>query len=146
MSPKYIKNWFSNFLPFDEPMKYKGMYFSTPEAFYQSMKTQNKKLRKEISLMSAAESKKAGRALKVRDNWEEMKLAVMYHALKYKFRLDTTWGVKLLETGDEGIVEWNNWHDNIWGDCICLKCEDIVGTNHLGKLLMRIRTELKEKE
>ena len=53
---------------------------------------------------------------------------------------------KLLETGDEGIVEWNNWHDNIWGDCICLKCEDIVGTNHLGKLLMRIRTELKEKE
>ena len=45
---------------------------------------------------------------------------------------------KLLATGDEELVEGNYWGDTIWGVC------EGVGENHLGKMLMEIRTELKK--
>ena len=37
-------------------------------------------------------------------------------------------------------------HDNEYGNCICPKCAEIEGENKLGKILMRVRTELREKE
>jgi predicted NAD-dependent protein-ADP-ribosyltransferase YbiA (DUF1768 family) len=43
------------------------------------------------------------------------------------------------------IVESNNWHDNYWGDCTCLRCYRI-GENHLGKILMRLRDEIHDQE
>uniref|UniRef100_UPI00345E83CD NADAR domain-containing protein n=1 Tax=uncultured Duncaniella sp. TaxID=2768039 RepID=UPI00345E83CD len=44
---------------------------------------------------------------------------------------------KLIATGDAELVEGNYWHDTVWGVC------DGVGENHLGKILMRVREELK---
>lgn len=44
---------------------------------------------------------------------------------------------KLVATGDAEIVEGNWWGDKFWGVCRG------VGENHLGKILMRIRTELQ---
>lgn len=44
---------------------------------------------------------------------------------------------KLLETGDEFLVEGNNWNDTFWGVC------NGKGENHLGVLLMSIRSEIK---
>ena len=69
----------------------------------------------------------------------EEKLRVMELALYHKFTLSTSWGKKLLETGDEEIVEWNNWNDLFWGKDIKTK----EGLNHLGKLLMNIRSKLR---
>ena len=46
---------------------------------------------------------------------------------------------KLLATGDAELVEGNTWGDQVWGVC------DGVGENHLGKTLMRIRSELRNK-
>ncbi len=37
------------------------------------------------------------------------------------------------------IVEYNHWHDNFWGDCLCDRCKHIDGENMLGKMLMAIR-------
>jgi len=34
------------------------------------------------------------------------------------------------------------WHDKFWGICICTKCAN-KGENHLGKILMEVREELK---
>jgi len=31
---KYIRNWFSNMLPFDQPLIYQNISYSTPENFY----------------------------------------------------------------------------------------------------------------
>lgn len=45
----------------------------------------------------------------------------------------------LLATGDEELVEGNYWHDTIWGVC------DGVGENHLGKMLMEIREDLRNE-
>ena len=33
--------------------------------------------------------------------------------------------VALIATGDIELVEKNNWHDNFWGDCSCLRCYKI---------------------
>ena len=43
------------------------------------------------------------------------------------------------------LVEKNNWHDNFWGDCTCLRCYRI-GENHLGKLWMELRDEISATE
>jgi predicted NAD-dependent protein-ADP-ribosyltransferase YbiA (DUF1768 family) len=65
----------------------------------------------------------------------------MYKALKQKFYLDSNWCKELLSTGDQEIVEWNNWGDKYWGKDSITK----EGENHLGLLLMRLRRELKTK-
>lgn len=39
------------------------------------------------------------------------------------------------------IEEIVSWHDNFWGNCTCVKCENIEGQNWLGKLLMKVRDE-----
>jgi N-glycosidase YbiA len=44
----------------------------------------------------------------------------------------------LLDTGDAELVEVNHWRDFWWGVC------NGVGANHLGRLLMTIRNELRE--
>jgi predicted NAD-dependent protein-ADP-ribosyltransferase YbiA (DUF1768 family) len=50
----------------------------------------------------------------------------------------------LLSTDNLEIIEGNNWHDVWWGQCYCLKCNG-SGENHLGKILMKIRKELKQQ-
>ena len=66
----------------------------------------------------------------------------MRFALEIKFAQGTTWYQKLKRTKSY-IVETNYHHDNIWGDCTCIGCENIVGQNLLGKLLMEIREKIK---
>lgn len=132
----YTKNWFSNFEPFDTPFIYQGISYKTPENFYQAMKTEitDIETRYKIASVSASQSKKLGRKVKLRSDWEDIKIDVMRYVLKIKFKPGTTWYKKLLSTGVDEIVEWNNWGDRIWG-----KTLDGKGSNYLGKLLMEIR-------
>jgi predicted NAD-dependent protein-ADP-ribosyltransferase YbiA (DUF1768 family) len=50
----------------------------------------------------------------------------------------------LNETGDEELVEGNWWHDNFFGVCTCEPCKG-SGQNNLGKILMKIRTEIRNE-
>ena len=50
----------------------------------------------------------------------------------------------LLETGDLELIEGNDWHDVYYGKCSCHKC-NVSGENYLGKILMKIREELKQQ-
>lgn len=137
------RNWFSNFIPFDKYMLYSGMYFRTPEHFYQAMKSTNfEDCIYVYTTYSPAEAKRRGNIIKIRKDWEVVKQDIMKYALKYKFRKGTKFHKKLIETKGS-IVEWNYWHDNIWGNCFCYKCEDKEGENLLGKLLMALREEFK---
>ena len=134
-------NWFSNFKPFEIPLKYQGLVYKTPEHFYQALKTLNKKEREDICYSSTpGQAKRLGRKCKVRADWEIIKLRVMENALRYKFQPGTKWNKMLKESKGE-IVEWNTWHDNFWGNCTCSKCVNIKGKNHLGKILMKLREE-----
>ncbi len=99
-------------------------------------------LRAELAAMSPFEAKKAIRdevKFRWRDTWnQEESLKVMEHILRFKFTKETSWGKKLLETEGE-IVENNNWGDVFWGFDI----NQNKGENHLGKILMKIREEIK---
>ena len=140
------RNWFSNFVPFEKPMQLaQGLYFVTPEHYYQAMKSVDFNDQHYVSLArSPGEAKRRGRSIPLRPDWEEVKEAVMEYALRYKFQA-VIWRKRLLNTGHEEIVEHNYWHDNIWGDCFCQRCKNIEGHNLLGKLLMKIRTELQKE-
>lgn len=140
---KYIKNWFSNMLPFDKPLIYQGLEFKTVENFYQAMKLPKNRLdlRNEIAKMGPFEAKKSIKdknKYKWDESWtKEKALEVMNFALNYKFAKGTEWHRKLLLTEDWELVEWNNWSDFFWGKDI----KTLKGENHLGKLLMRIRDD-----
>lgn len=145
MRKKWIKNWFSNFEPFDEPMYHNGLYYTTVEHFFAAMKTDDTNLREKISKMPYPEqAKKFGKKIDLQPNWNKIKKSVMWTALLWKFRKETSWANKLVATGNWDIVEWNNWHDNYWGNCICEKCIDKKGKNVLGRMLMLIRKKLRE--
>lgn len=137
-------NWFSNFVPFDIPYVVDGISYPTPEHFYQAMKSDSKEVRAAIAaLTTPGKAKRAGQKVKLDPNWSNRKLEVMQEALSYKFTIHTSHGKRLMET--EGrIVEWNGWHDNFWGHCICPGCINEVKLNWLGCLLEERRSELQQ--
>ena len=148
---RWLKNWFSNMLPLDEPFEYQGIAFSTVENFYQAMKVpkENVELRRRIAAMEPHQAKTEARRLArrglLRQDFHAQKLDVMMFALRKKFAKGTRWHRRLMETGDEQIVEANNWHDQFFGNCICGEREACAapGENHLGKLLMELRDEFR---
>jgi ribA/ribD-fused uncharacterized protein len=78
----------------------------------------------------------------LRADWEETRLDIMYDILKAKFTQNPEIRQKLLDTGDTMLIEGNTWCDNFWGSCTCPDCKRKEKKNMLGKLLMRLRTEL----
>ena len=130
-------------LKMDEPYVYQGISYRTSEHFYQAMKMPKDRLdlRAELAAMGQYETKKAVRdkmKFKWRDDWsEEESLKVMEHILRFKFKAGTSWAAKLVETEGE-IVENNNWGDVFWG----FDVNQGRGENHLGKILMKLRSEL----
>jgi ribA/ribD-fused uncharacterized protein len=117
---------------------FEQLSFMSVEAAYQSAKTNNKAEKVQFTDMKAGEAKTAGRELKIRHDWDEIKIGVMYECLKLKF-FDRVLRMKLLDTGDAELVEGNNWNDTFWGQC------GGVGENHLGKLLMKVREEIRNE-
>lgn len=124
---------------------YEGVLYSSAEAAYQSQKTTDMFLRLTISKMSPKASKKAGRKLEIRPDWEDIKYDVMTGILREKFR-DKRLRTLLMETGSDLLVEGNTWHDNTWGICSCDKCKGKPGQNRLGIILMDIRKEIQIEE
>lgn len=112
----FIKNWFSNMLPFDKPLIYQGIEYYTAENFYQAMKLPKNAIdkRRYIASLDPYGAKREGRKLQIRSDWEEIKLEVMEYALMFKFAPGTSWHSKLMATKGD-IVEWNNWGDKFWG-------------------------------
>ena len=135
------KNIFlSNF--YMSPIEYEGIVYPSNEHAFQAAKTTSIDLRKMIAkLPTPGQSKRAGRGLVLRANWESIKISVMRQLIQTKFAKNTQLAKKLLETGDAELIEGNSWNDFTWG---CVKQNGKwVGQNHLGKLLMEQRENLK---
>ena len=92
-------------------------------------------------LHSPGDTKKLGRTIKLRDDWDKIKDGVMLSLLRAKFSEPSLFK-RLFDTGDEELVEGNTWHDNYWGDCKCSTCK-LPGKNKLGRLLMLVREEIQ---
>ncbi|MBQ8965274.1 NADAR family protein [Ruminococcus sp.] len=126
----------SNF--YESKVTYEGVTYLNNEAAFQSIKTLDMEERKSFASLDPTAAKKAGRKVSLRKDWENIKINVMYEICKAKFTQNEELKEKLLATGDEELVEGNNWNDRIWGKV------NGVGANNLGKILMRIREELRQ--
>ncbi len=154
MIKRFKGRWFffSNFYPCE--IKHKGIKYPSVEHYYVAQKFKGMQLYgghyftepdfKELlaKVKEASDVKRMGRLLKNRPDWDDIKYGVMEWGVRYKFSKDERLKKMMLDTGDEEMVESNFWHDNYWGNCTCVKCVG-EGENNLGKLLMKIREELK---
>jgi len=134
-----INRFLSNFYPSPGIIDDMGIRYSTVEHYYQAQKTLDKETRLEIAtLEKPGDSKRYGNKIKLRDDWEDVKIEIMKEGLRQKFSIGHL-RVKLKLTGNHKLIEGNYWHDNFWGICSCQKCKNIKGKNWLGILLMEIR-------
>lgn len=137
------KNFFlSNF--YNAYLEYEGIIYCSTEAAFQAAKTLDADTRSRIARLSPSDAKRAGRRLELRPDWERVKDEVMYDVCLAKFVMNDSLRDRLLDTGNEELIEGNTWHDNYWGNCTCDKCKNISGRNQLGKTLMRIRKEIRD--
>lgn len=130
--------WMSNFHMC--PIFYEGRMYTSSEAAYQSAKTLDDYTRDMFTTLDPSQSKKKGRSFTLRSDWERIKSDVMYNVLLDKFTRNLDLKEKLLATGDKYLEETNYWKDTFYGVC------DGEGKNVLGKLLMKIRSELNEQD
>jgi len=128
---RWLSNFWSCFVVLD------GQTYPSTENAYQAAKTLGHDARVPFRSCFATKAKRAGRALKIRGDWEEVKLSVMEDLLRQKFATAEL-RERLLATGDVELIEGNDWSDTYWG-----VDDKLGGQNNLGKLLMRIREDLR---
>ena len=142
---EFLSNFYERELTFD------GIKYPTAEHAFQAQKTPRVELRRRIAEEpTPGKAKRAGRSLRLRDDWEDAKLRVMRDILAVKFS-DRTLKAKLISTHPEDLIEGNHWGDTFWGATQISRFgmpiwegPDYIlyGHNHLGKLLMKLRDHL----
>ena len=134
---------FSNFSPHGIDLE--GTYWATVEHYYQAQKfvgTANAELIPTIQSVPTPEEAAAlgrDRTRQLRHDWEQVKTQVMQKAVLQKFLTHLDIQAILISTGDEFIVE-NSPTDYYWGCGI-----DRTGHNHLGRVLMSVRQEIRQQ-
>jgi ribA/ribD-fused uncharacterized protein len=129
---------FSNFAPF--AIELDGLRWASTEHYYQAQKFTDpelqakvRKAEKPMIAKNLADKHRAG----MRPDWDAVKDEVMYRAVRRKFDLHADLRALLLATGEEDIVEAAPT-DYYWG-----VGREGTGQNKLGKILERIRAELR---
>lgn len=136
----------SNYYTLPKPITYEGLVYTTSEAAYQAAKTKDIPMKRRISAVnSPAVAKKLGRRINVIKNWDEIKYDVMNEIVRLKFEANPALKQRLLQTGDALLIEGNTWNDKFWG-MIKNSEGEWVGENNLGKILMNLRDQWKEKD
>jgi len=107
------------------------------EGEYQRAKCANPEDVLKFAGKTPAQCKTFGKRVQLKPNWDQIKLPIMYELVRDKFTSHRDLLNLLLATEDKELIE-GNW----WGDCYWGKCGG-VGENHLGKILMRVREELR---
>jgi ribA/ribD-fused uncharacterized protein len=122
---------------------YKGILYPTAEHAYHSAKFDDEKIRNEIihagSPLKAFNLGQEYKSLR-RKNWDEIKVNILYEILVEKVKQHDEVRDALIATHDQEIVE-DNPTDDFWGIG-----KDGKGKNYTGKILMKIREELKHNQ
>ena len=121
---------------------YKGKLYPTAEHAYHTGKFTDKHIHEAIR---AARSPMAAKKLanetysdKRRPDWNDLKVAVMQEVNRAKAEQHPEVRAALLQSGGEELVE-DSPHDSFWG------CGGAgTGQNQMGKIWMKIRTELQQ--
>jgi N-glycosidase YbiA len=132
---------FSNFSP--HGIEIEGVFWFTVEHYYQAQKFVGSVDEYMIPIIHTAKTPEIAAALgrncdrTLRRDWDMVKIQVMQKAVLQKFLSHTGIRKVLLETGEEALIE-DSPCDYFWG------CgADKSGQNHLGNILMDVRTKLR---
>lgn len=127
----------SNF--WEAPVTYGGVTYGSNEAAFQAQKCIEAEKRLAFTELTPSKAKSLGRRVLLRSDWEDVKIGLMEEIVRAKFTQTPDLGEKLLQTGYRQLVEGNTWNDTFWG----VSLKSLKGQNHLGKILMQIREELR---
>ncbi len=122
MIDSFTGRWFflSNFYPII--IEHQGIKYPSVEHYYVAMKIKDDQMidgrfvpfidcREMLSkIPKAADVKRIGRSLKIRKDWDVIKLSIMEWGVREKFK-DEKLSEMLLSTIGEEIVEGNFWND-----------------------------------
>lgn len=89
-----------------------------------------------LTICKSGDAKHIGKRFPMVPGWDNKKLDIMRDLLRQKFSREPLRGM-LLGTGNATLIEGNTWGDVFWGVC------NGRGENHLGRLLMETRDELR---
>lgn len=128
-------SFLSNF--YESSIELDGIVYRNAEAAYQAMKSNDNLVRVKFINLNGANAKALGKRIELRKDWNNIKLDIMYKIIKNKFTQNPTLTKLLVDTNDKVIIEGNTWGDTYWGMC------KGKGENHLGKILMKVREEIK---
>lgn len=128
---KFLSNFYSS------PISLRGYSFANGESAFQGFKDMNRIHEFKNILPSTAKS--LGRKVSLREDWEDIKYDLMKEVVFEKFSKNPALKEKLLATESRLLVEGNWWKDSTWG------VSNGRGENHLGRILMEVREELRQK-
>ena len=115
----------------DCEIEYEGYKYHNVESAFQAQKDLTR--RSEFESLNPTMAKRLGRKVKLRSDWETVKVDIMKELVKCKFDQHPELKQKLIDTGDRLLIEGNTWNDTFWGVC------KGNGKNMLGKILMELR-------
>jgi ribA/ribD-fused uncharacterized protein len=123
---------------------YHGLEYGSAEHAFNAAKTLDPAAAEQVrTAATPAIAKQLGRKVPLRDGWDAaVRFEVMRSVLEAKFT-DPDLRARLLATGTALLVESTTWHDQVWGDCTCDEHRPWPGGNHLGRMLMDLRTRLR---
>lgn len=133
---------FTNFSP--HPVEYLGKRYPTSEHLFQALKFVHRpNLMEHIRTCDPRPSMALSEARRFnqesRSDWGKENITAMDTALYYKFTQNRRLRRELLGTGEAELIE-GSYKDSFWG------CgPDGKGRNELGKSLMRLRKQLRER-
>lgn len=128
--------------------------FKCAEAAFQAYKCANETDIEKFEKLDGKEAKalggksglrKNGRLFRIalRSDWDAVRLEKMLEVVRAKFS-NPALAELLVDTGDAELVEINTWNDKFWGAVD--ENGVLVGENHLGKILMQVRAEIRDGE
>ena len=130
----FLSNFYFAYVHFE------GITYFNSESAYQAQKCADPADRKQFAELTADEAKRLGGKIIQRPDWEQVKLPLMERIVGAKFTQNPYLAKYLLETGDKVLKEGNRWGDIYWG----VDLKNGNGENHLGKILMELRSELRK--
>lgn len=127
----FLSNFYSTTVSYD------GLTFKSSEAAFQAQKCIAEEQKKVFTELTASASKKLGRKVSLRQDWDEVKDALMKDIVRAKFDQHLDLKKMLINTGNSVLEEGNTWGDKYWG----IDSRTGKGENHLGRILMELRSE-----
>lgn len=132
---RFLSNFYQSDIEID------GIIYPNAEVAFQAQKYKNDEDKREFAkIKNPVIAKRKGRTIQINvDEWNKIRLDVMKRICLEKFKQNEEIKQKLLDTKDAILIEGNNWHDTFWG----IDNKTGEGLNHLGKILMEVRDQLK---